>query len=367
LLSTVSQVEVGTLLLFVGLVLAVAAVPALFALGEEITGRGELAVWLLPLAWLWPGTWNALASGDWFALYRYALMPAAFAMGVRALRVQGARRRALFLAAVPLAGLFLVQGLTALITWALAVSSALILDVPGSTRPGAEAGAPAFNAIPLLARGVAWLFLSVTLLAPTLTQRLPVIAPPLRSLGALGYGYLALALALALVLRWLGERLKPLAYPAYAVIVVVIAALAWQRSAPLPPAALFLQPDEQSVLTWMSGRNTPDDTQSLINLDTAQRTLAPLDGTFWSPVFNGRQTAFAMRFEHSALLNRALAPGALANALLRDELRRAGITHVLLGASHGPMRAAELQNQTWARLAYQSGRAYLFELVADGR
>lgn len=381
ILSTLTQIEVGNLLIFSGLVLAVAAVPALFAFTEEITEDAEVAVWLLPLAWAWQGMWNALAQGDWFALYSYALMPVAFALGLRALRVQTALRRALVLAAIPMATLFLVQGVTALLTWVLTIATAIFLialeqrsmptddpadpsplDVPTQETP-ATTGVPSLRA--LLPRSLAWLFIAFTLLAPTLVQRLPVLGPPDHSLQTLGYDYLLVALVLALLLRLIRGWLKPLIYPAYAVVVVVLLMLAWGRSAPLPPATLSLQPDEQSVMTWMEGRNTPPGTQSLINLERQDGHFTPIDGTFWSPVFNRRATAYSVVFSNPALLSRALEPGALEDAILRDELRRAGITHVLLGVTRGTIRPADLQNQSWARLAYQSGGAYLFELVSS--
>ncbi len=378
ILSTLTQIEVGNLLIFSGLVLAVAAVPALFAFAEEITEKGEVAVWLLPLAWLWQGTWSAVAEGDWFALYSYALMPVAFALGLRALRAQTGTRRALILAAIPLATLFLVQGIAALLTWLLTVATAIFLLALEHRRntkaedeflhaPVTEEqdSHPARPLLALLPRALVWLFIGFTLLAPTLVQRLPVISPPDHSLQALGYDYLLVALVLALLLRLVRGWLKPLVYPAYAVIVVVLLALGWWRSAPLPPAALSLQSDEQSVMTWMEGRNTPVASQSLINLAVQNGQFIPIDGTFWSPVFNRRNTAYTMEFSDSTLLNRVLEPGALENDLLRDDLRRAGITHVLLGVTRGAIRPADLQNQAWARLAYQSGGAYLFELVSS--
>ena len=376
ILSTISQVEAGTLLLFSGLLLAVAAVPALFVFAEEITEDAKVAVWLLPLVWLWQGSWNALATGDWFALYSYALMPVAFAMGVRALRMQTGVRRALILAAVPFAALFLVQGVAALLTWGLALATAIFLvalqqreSEPLTPTPLTNASSEGENATlsirTLLPRSLVWLLLGFTLLAPTLTQRLPVIAPPIHSLSALGYDYLVVALVLSVGLRVVRRWLKPAIYPAYALITVLLLALAWWRSAPLPPAMLSLQPDEESVLTWMDGRNTPNTTQSLINLELNGGDITPLDGTFWSPVWNHRTTSYSLAFADPALLRRALEPGALQDALLRDELRRAGITYVLLGTTKGPIQPTELQNQSWARLAYQSGGAYLFELVSS--
>lgn len=377
ILSTISQEDVGRLLIFSGLLLAVAAVPALFALAEEITEDSEVAVWLLPLAWLWQGMWNALATGDWFALYSYALMPVAFALGLRALRVKTAGRRALFLAAIPFATLFLVQGVAALLTWLLTVATAIFLvalqqwNQRAETRPSTSTTdeepsiSPALSLRTLLPRSIAWLFLGFTLLAPTLTQRLPFIGPPTRSLDALGYDYLLVVIILALGLRLVRRWLKPLVYPAYALVVVLLLGLAWWRSAPLPAVALSLQPDEESVLLWMDGRNTPATTQSLINLEVREGNLAPMDGTFWSPVWNHRPTAYSLTVDDATLLRRALEPGALQDSLLRDELRRVGITHILLGNSQGPIKPHDLQSQSWARLAYQSGGAYLFEIVSS--
>lgn len=376
ILSTISQVDTGTLLIFIGFVLAVAALPALFTFVEEITEDSEVAVWLLPLAWLWQGTWDALASGDWFALYSYALMPVAFAMGLRALRVQHSVRRALFLAAVPLATLFLVQGVAALLTWFLTVGTAIFLIVvrrQGSAPPSDPNFAPGseqterapINIQNLLPRTLVWLLIAMTLLAPTLIQRLPVIAPPSHSLEALGYGYLLVALVLALILRGVRRWLKVTIYPAYLLIALLLLALSWWRSAPLPPTALSLQADEAGLLTWMSGRNTPTTAQSLINLEIRDGELTPVDGGFWSPVFNRRATVYTLPMDDPSLLTRALQPGALEDALLRDELRQAGITHVLLGGSRTPLKPTDLQSQTWARLAYQSGGAYLFELVSS--
>jgi hypothetical protein len=378
ILSTISQVDVGTLLIFSGLIVAVAALPALFALAEEITEDSEVAVWLLPLAWLWQGPWNALASGDWFALYSYAVMPVAFALGLRALKTQNSVRRALFLAAVPLAALFLVQGVVALLTWLLTLATAIVLGVlqnrlgnpaertiPDAIDTPSHSDSPQPGIRAILPRGIVWLLAGTTLLAPTLIQRLPVIAPPSHSWGALGYDYLVVVLVLALGLRVVRRRLKPAIYPAYALIAMLLLALTWWRSAPLPPTALALQPDEANIITWMSGRNTPTTTQSLINLEMREGTLTPVDGTFWSPVFNHRATAYSLPMQDPALLTRALQPGALQDALLRDELRLAGITHVLLGRSRSPLNPNDFQSQPWARLAYQSGGAYLFELVSS--
>lgn len=377
MLSTISQEDAGTLLILTGLLLAVAAVPALFTLAEEITEDGTLAVWLLPILWLWQSIWNALAEGDWFALYSYALMPVAFALGLRALRVQTAGRRALFLAAIPFATLFLVQGVAALLTWLLTVATAIFLvvlqaqgkqpETPLSTVSSEREPAVSTPLLlrSILPRSIAWLFLGFTLLAPTLTQRLPFIGPPARSLDALGYDYLLLVIVLALGIRWGRRWLKPTIYPAYVVVVLSLLALSWWRSAPLPPAMLSLQPDEESVLLWMDGRNTPNSTQSLINLEVHEGDAIPLDGTFWSPVWNHRATAYSLMLDDPALLRRALEPGALQDSLLRDELRRIGITHILLGNSRGPIKPHDLQSQPWVRLAYQSGGAYLFEIVSS--
>ncbi len=373
ILSTISQEDVGTLLILSGFVLAVAGVPALFALAEEITEDGKLAVWLLPLAWVWQGPWDAFASGDWFALYSYALMPVAFAMGLRALRVQRGGRRALLLAAVPFATLFLIQGVAALLTWLLTVGTAMVLVLLHQRQKPSDAGispystgepAIASSIRSLLVRSVAWLFLGFTLLAPTLTQRLPFIGPPDRPLEVLGYGYLVLVIALALGLRVMRRWGTPLIYPAYAVIIVLLLALGWWRSAPLPPTALTLQADEESVLQWMGSRNTPANTQSLINLAVHDGKRTPLDGTFWSPVWNHRPTAYTLPVGEPDLLRRVFEPGALQDALLRDELRRVGITHILLGNTQGPIKPYDLQSQSWVRLAYQSGGAYLFEIVS---
>lgn len=377
MLSTISQEDVGKLLILSGLILAVAAVPALFAMAEEIIEDAEAAVWLLPLAWLWQGMWHALATGDWFALYSYALMPVAFALGLRALRVQTAGRRALFLASIPFATLFLIQGVAALLTWVLTVATAIFLIALQRYRKPAEADSfaspsdegssisTALSLRTLLPRSIAWLFLGFTLLAPTLTQRLPFIGPPARSLDALGYDYLLIVIVLAVGLRLVRPWLKPVIYPAYALVVLLLLGLSWWRSAPLPPATLSLQPDEESVLLWMDGRNTPNTTQSLINLEVREGDVVPLDGTFWSPVWNHRATAYSLLLDDPTLLRRVLEPGALQDNLLRDELRRVGITHILLGNARGPIKPHDLQSQSWARLAYQSGGAYLFELVSS--
>lgn len=354
-LTQLSRQPVTLMLLLAALILGVATLPALYGLAAEFALHPWGALWVVPLAWLWPTPWQALGRGDLPALYSMALMPGAMALGLRALRSSRPAWPPLLLAALPLAAVALVQGGLALLLWLLT----LLLAVGMVWAQRAVAPPEPGFVLTLLLRALQWLLLAVLLLLPGGFRGVPLA--PIVPFAQAGYDWLVAIVLVASMVGWLARRPSPSNRVITAVALLSLPFLLWWRSAPLPAPPLSLTESDITVLSWADTGIRPD-AIFLINLRVEDGAAHATDSGLWSPMYAHRPTVL-QRTLPVALLERAMQPDGLADPDLRQALQEAGVTHIYLGGTPSPLTPQDLLTQPWSRLAQQSGPAYLFELL----
>ncbi len=352
-LTQLSRQPVSDMLLLSTLLLGVSLVPALFALAAEVGRKAWIALWVLPLAWLWPAPWQALARGDLLALYSIALLPVAMALGLRALRVTERGWQTVVLASVPLAALALAQGGRALVVWGLTLALSLL------RAPDGAEGAFPLTWPQRVGRALGWLAGATVLWLPARAQWDAPLIPPLDSAWA-GYLLAGMVLLLAGAAGWWGAYRHAPAGVLTLLLLLTLPMLGWWRSAPLEIVGIQMGESERQALEWIP-TSVPDDALFLINLREEDGTLKPTDGGAWLPVYAERTTVLERPLP-AALLRRAMQPAALADPALRLELQEAGVTHIFIGAVGGPLDPLLLLNQPWAQLLHQEGDSYIFQL-----
>jgi hypothetical protein len=331
----------------------------------EITEEPWAALWVVPLAWLWPAPWQALERGDLAALYGLALLPIAVALGLRALRARERPLHGVALATLPLAALMLVQGLFALGAWGMAlalwgVGRVLQRAVPSEEATGkAEFRAPGRAPVSkVLALALLWLVGAAILLVPAWLRGFTLENP---SALPEGYALLGVAILLAAAGGWLARRSKRARVVLTTLALLSLPLLLWWRSAPLEGSADIPTPSEVSVMEW-ARNGTPSTATFLINAEVDGDSVRPTGSGMWLPLYGNRSTILQGNIEPD-LLARALEPGGLADEEVRESLRAEGVTHIFIGETGGPLRADDLLGQEWARVAFQSGSSYAFELL----
>lgn len=351
-LTQLSRQPIASMLLFSGLILGVALIATLYALAEEVSEDPWLALWILPLAWLWPTPWEALALGQLERLYSLLLLPTAFTLGLRALREEAQPGRTLLIAAVPLAALGLLQGVGALLLLPL-----LFLWRRVEQRAETEYD-PDAQATDLLRLSL-WALVALLLLFPLLLSGSP-LSPQVPLLTS--YPLLVVALLLAYLFRQVGQRLTLPAQQGVALLALLaLLPLLWWRSAPLlPQEGLQVTESEVNALQWPK-QGTQGNALFLVNVQVEGERLLPLDAGAWLPLYGERPTILQRRLPPE-LLAAAMVPGALADPALRRALSAAGVTHLYVRADSAPLDAAALLGQEWTRLSFQMGESYIFEL-----
>ncbi len=359
-LIQMSRYPESLMLLLSGLIFGVATIPAIYALAADMTEDPWVALWLLPLAWLWNTPWNALASGDLFALYSLALLPVSVALGWRALHVEKHARPMLFLAAFPLGALMLVQGWIALAGWAIVLSIASSNDFLSRERKSILDTSIA-SALQIPLRALFWLLMSIFLLIPAWLNNLSL--KPVVTAETGGYDWLLMIMLLAGVAKWIAHRYQSLKPIITALILLSLPLLLWWRSVPIEASDVVLTQNDIQMFTWIEN-NTKTDVLFLLNVTVDEEGLHPLDAGLWLPIYSKRQTILQRQIPPH-LVAQAMDEGSLDDAQLRQLLRSAGVTHVYVGGTSAPLDVDDLYNQTWARLVHQSGSAYIFELLEE--
>lgn len=354
-LTQLSRQPVTLMLLLAGLILGVATIPALYGLAAELALHPWGALWVLPLAWLWPTPWQAMGRGDLPALYSMALMPGAMALGLRALRASRPAWPPLLLAALPLAAVALVQGSLALLLWFLTLLLAAGMIWLQRTAAPPEPGV----VLTFLLRAIQWLLLAVLLLLPGWFRGVPLT--PIVPLAQAGYDWLLAIIVVASAVGWLARRPIQGKRAVTALVLLSLPILLWWRSAPLPTTPLSLTESDITVLSWADTGIRPD-ALFLINLRIEEGEAHATDSGLWSPMYAQRPTVLQRNLP-VALLERAMQEDGLADPDLRQALQEAGVTHIYLGGTPSPLTPQDLLAQPWSRLAQQSGPAYLFELL----
>jgi hypothetical protein len=365
-LTQISRQPIPSTLLLAGLLAGVSLVPALYALGLEITEEPGAALSVVPLAWLWPAPWQALERGDLAALYGLALLPIAVALGLRALRARERPLRAVALATLPLAALMLVQGLFALGAWGIALAlwgagrvlrrePTPVEEATGEAEFRMPGRAPVSRVVGL---ALLWLVGAAILLVPAFGRGFTFENP---SALPEGYALLGIAILLAAAAGWLVQRSGRMRIVLTTLVLLSLPLLLWWRSAPLEGSADIPTPSEVSVMEW-ARNGTPSTATFLINAEVDDDSVSPTGSGMWLPLYGNRSTILQGGIEPD-LLARALEPGGLADEEVRESLRAAGVTHIFVGETGGPLRADDLLGQEWARVAFQSGSSYAFELL----
>ncbi|MBA3533110.1 MAG: hypothetical protein H0T73_14410 [Ardenticatenales bacterium] len=358
-LAQLSRQPLASMLLLAGLLLGVSLIPALYTVASEVAEDGWVGLWVVPLAWLWAAPWDALAQGDLSLLFVMVLLPTTFAVGLRALRVTERPIRTLLLASFPLAALGLLEGLRALVV-VLVVLLWRLAEFYWQRRSGKGVDHEEdLDTSQIILRLLLWLLAAMSLLGPLLLKGSPLI--PQVPLTA-GYPLLFVTLLLAWLIGQIGSRLEPLPKRLLTVLLFfLLLPLVWWRSAPLPTEGILLRETDIMGLQWAQGSSQPD-SLFLINVQvTEEGDVQPLDSALWLPLFGERPTILQREID-PALLARAMEPGALEDAQLRRELTDAGVTHLYMQISSGPLQPLELLGKEWVRLAYQAGDIYIFEL-----
>jgi hypothetical protein len=367
-LTQISRQPIPSTLLLAGLLAGVSLVPALYALGLEITEEPWAALWVVPLAWLLRAPWQALERGDLAALYGLALLPITVALGLRALRARERPLRGVALATLPLAALMLVQGVFALGAWVIALAlwgvGRVLRREPAATPVEEATGAAEFR-VPgrppvfrVLALALLWLVGAGILLVPAFLRGFTLENP---SALPEGYAQLGVAILLAAAAGWLARRSGRARVVLTTLVLLSLPLLLWWRSAPLEGSADIPTPSEVSVMEW-ARNGTPSTATFLINAEVDGDSVSPTGSGMWLPLYGNRSTILQGGIEPD-LLARALEPGGLADEEVRESLRTAGVTHIFVGETGGPLRADDLLGQEWARVAFQSGSSYAFELL----
>ncbi|MDQ4078164.1 MAG: hypothetical protein M3220_18195 [Chloroflexota bacterium] len=227
-LTRLSGQPLGDSLLLGALLIGVSLIPTLYMLAAEVAGEPWAALLILPLAWLWPIPWQALERGDLVALYSITLLPLVVALGIRALRVTERPWRTVALAAIPLAALALVQGVTVLVAWLLALLFGLgAQSTPDDNQPAVEP----LSVAQVLLRALLWLAIAALLWFPA-SLRGATLVPLLLPLTG-GYSLLLVTILIATLAGWLAHRSRVAAATFALSALVAVPLLFWWRSAPL--------------------------------------------------------------------------------------------------------------------------------------
>lgn len=139
--------------------------------------------------------------------------------------------------------------------------------------------------------------------------------------------------------------------------------------------APYVQADDLPAMDWIRN-NTPASARFMVNtfhFDFSDDYVLGSDAGYWLPLLAGRATITAPmtytaeRAASPDFLQRLVAFNRLNGNLNTPEamalLQKEGITHVYVGQRGGPIAAAELMKSPNFKLVYQSGSAYVFELV----
>ena len=380
-LALMSRDAVPLMLLLSTLVLGVATIPSIFALAVEIMVQPAdsdptlsnnssyenisftpldpfVALWLVPLAWIWPAAWQAFATGDLLQLYHLALLPITVALGVRALQATQRVWHALFLAAIPLAALMLTQGAAVLIVWLLTllVNAYKQAQNDQNTKYDVRVEPRISNAL----RALVWLLFALFLWLPAALNGASL--SPSLALNTMGYDWLLLIISFAFVLGWLSRHLERKRSWITLLIVLSLPLLLWWRSVPIKSDQHILTQQEINGLT-QAGMSVDLGTLFLINVQISEQKIEPTDDGVWLPLYG----------PHDTVLQRDIAPEILTQAMqlerlndpsFRQSLQEMGITHIYLNAySAGPLRPNDLLKQVWANLVHQAGPIYIFEFM----
>ncbi|MGH2544252.1 MAG: hypothetical protein ACRDIB_15765 [Ardenticatenaceae bacterium] len=229
-LTQMSREPLANQLILGGLLIGLSLVPALYALASEVSQHPWASLWVVPLAWLWPAPWQALARGELSVLYGIALLPIVVALGLRGLRVAERSLQTILLAAVPLAALALVQGALVLQAWLLTL---VIASIAGrEPAPGAEGDTYDLRAVAeIILRGLLWLIVAGLLWLPALLRGAPLLLAQVTWLN--GYVLLLVALFIAAVTGWLAPRSRPMTFALTLFTLLLLPLLFWWRSAPV--------------------------------------------------------------------------------------------------------------------------------------
>jgi len=146
----------------------------------------------------------------------------------------------------------------------------------------------------------------------------------------------------------------------------------WRMIDVLNRNTILVNEDDLQAIEW-AARNTPPDTLFLINTRVWQGDLrVGSDGGWWLPLLAGRKTTLPCVLYHQGAPSYVAAVRELAQSVeeanslddpaLIERLRRAGVTHVFVGARGGRLMPKDLDASPHYRLLYSSGpsRIYAF-------
>jgi len=156
------------------------------------------------------------------------------------------------------------------------------------------------------------------------------------------------------------------------VIVLVSLYGAWSSVNVVNPVTVLVTEADLRAYDWIK-TEVPEDAVFLLNTRPWQLGIyMGTDGGWWIPLLTGRKTTmppvlytmgsddYVGNVNRIAELTQQASPD---DASMLDLLRRAGVTHVYIGAKGGPITPRSLLNSPHYRRVYSSGEVWIFEFT----
>jgi hypothetical protein len=190
--------------------------------------------------------------------------------------------------------------------------------------------------------------------------------------------FLPLSIAGAALMSWVLFRVAPRMRDATAYIAVALLALLGAASVRdvVNPQTILTEEADLRAMRWIE-RNVPPDAVFAVDARSwMQPAWVGTDGGYWLHVATGRRTilppllyAWALPKERVDAINSLLATWAdpTPDAGTWDAVRRAGITHIYIGARGDEKKRSALLADPRVRAVHREGGAVVFALTADRR
>jgi len=136
------------------------------------------------------------------------------------------------------------------------------------------------------------------------------------------------------------------------------------------PTTILLTQNDMAAVAWVR-QHTPSDARFLINSRLWQGNIyVGTDAGYWLSVLAKRETMpppslYVLGMPSQVAQTNRVSEMTAAGRVDPESLRRAGLTHVFVGARGGPIEPARLLSDPAFALLYTDGRAWVFRLSAE--